>query len=342
MKHSFPSWALGPRSAHPKFGGGVIIGGIEKVADRLIAIKDNFPEDLTSFHLLHELKTDIEEYAHLNSPNAISFKDLVAGIECGKYPRVAALTVPAFGIPGVENGSILSLDEEVAERARKLHIEAIEKAYELTLSDLGEGIVIWWPAFDSKSEYHCFDIPLLEDDEAWQRLVDFWVSVLDETQGVVHLEWKPAVPGDQDYINSIDRAIKFCCEVNAKLDYDAMLINNEWAHLLIGGCSVERGTLLTIEAGLFSGFFHANSAELAIVEIDPETGAVLKGAPGDDKDWFVGAGGSERWEDQLKAVQAIMKFDGNLIAEHDIDPSGDDPVEYYRKSRNNLEQMMLG
>jgi len=162
--------------------------------------------------------------------------------------------------------------------------------------------------------------------------------VIGLDEALVWFEWKPEVPG-ADFVNTIRRVIRFCNEVNARVGRRVLVINNEWAHLLISGTTVEDGTRLTNEAGLFTGFFHCNSADLAIVEIDDETGMVCRGAPSDDRDWYVGAGGQARWDDQQAAVKLLTATELPLIAEHDIDPSGDDPVEYYRISRDNLEKM---
>ena len=43
IRHSWPSWTLGTRAAHAKFGGGVILGGIAPVDKRLRLIKNPSP-----------------------------------------------------------------------------------------------------------------------------------------------------------------------------------------------------------------------------------------------------------------------------------------------------------
>ncbi len=353
--HSWPSWTLGPRAAHPKFGGSTIVGGITRVDERLRLIKRAFPNDLTSAHLWHEVGTNLAAYAPFNSPNAVSWADFVLGIESGEYPKVAALTVPAFGLPSVHCGALLNPDSSVSEMYETMHVNAIVKTQLLKARDLGLGICIWWPAWDSKRQYH----GKVEDDDAfssadaWDYLVESWsniVTLAERTlydnygiavagdQPLVWLEWKPEVPG-QDYINTIGRAIRFCHDVNQVFGRRVMVINNEWAHLLIGGSTVEEGTRLTSEAGLFTGFFHANSADLAIVKIDEATGEVLEGTPGDDRDWYVGAGGLARLADQQAAVNLIAASGMPIVAEHDIDPQGDDPLAYYTRSREALEKM---
>jgi hypothetical protein len=342
---------LGTRAAHAKFGGGVIIGGIAPVDERLRLIKKSFPNDLTSGHLWHEVGTTLSDYQAYNSKDAVAWDALVKGIESGAYPRIAALTVPAFGIPGVQNGAATSPDPAIRKMYFNMHVDSICKTQWLKSKGLGEGIYIWWPAWDSQRKYHGDEAGKLSIQEAWDLLVKTWAddatAVLDRldkekispTLPLIWLEWKPEVPG-QDYINTIGRAIRFCREVDQKVGKKVFAINNEWAHLLIGGGTVEDGTRKTIEAGLFTGFFHANSADLAIVEIDEKTGEIRKGTPGDDRDWYVGAGGQERWDDQQKAVGLILKSGKPLVCEHDIDPMGDDPLQYYTKSRENLEKMI--
>lgn len=226
LLHSCPSWALGLRAAHAKFGGNVIIGGIGPVEDRIRAIAHEFSEDLTSFHLLHELRTECGAYKPYNSPYAISWDGLLSGVRKGSFPRVAAITAPAFGLPGIEGGAILSEDLTIRQMAYDLHKEAIEKSMYLKGETWGEGVVIWWPAWDSERENRgqVRKSPLSRV-EAWKRLRDFWIVLLDRTGGVVHLEWKPKVPG-RDYVNSIHRAIRFCQEVNRALRREAMVINS--------------------------------------------------------------------------------------------------------------------
>jgi hypothetical protein len=351
IRHSWPSWTLGTRAAHPKFGGGVIIGGIAPVDERLRLIKKSFPNDYTSGHLWHEIGTTLGAYQCYNSPDSVSWDGLVKGVESGAYPHIAALTVPAFGIPGVQNGAATSPDPTMRQMYFNMHVDSICKTQWLKSKGLGEGIYIWWPAWDSQRKFHGESIPRLSIQEAWDLLVSTWADIakaaaerlakekIAVSEPLVWLEWKPEVPG-QDYINTMGRAIRFCKEVDQKAGRKVMAINNEWAHLLIGGGTVEDGTRQTIEADRFTGFFHANSADMAVVQIDEATGEILKGTPGDDRDWYVGAGGKERWDDQQKAVALMLKSGKPLVCEHDIDPAGDDVLEYYAKSRKNLEDMI--
>ncbi|HDR16172.1 MAG TPA: hypothetical protein ENN79_11940 [Desulfobacteraceae bacterium] len=327
---------------HPKFHSGVPGVGIDAVEDRLRLIKKEFPGDFTSLHTVHEVQTEVPEAVQFNSKNAIKWSDLVQGVTEGRFPMISAITAPAFNIPGAEFGSILNADQKVVERTQKLHIEAIKRAQFVKEHGLGKGYVIWWPAYDSHMEAYFEAAGVLQRDpaKAFDQLVDFWVDVLKKTNGTVHLEWKPSVPGDRDYINSLGRAIKFADAVNNKLERIAVVINNEWAHLLIGGKEVEPGTKETCEAGLFLELVHVNSAELADMEIDDGTGEVLSGTPGDDKDWAVGLGGNKRWDDQEKAVDYLINHQDFVMFEHDIAPSGIDPLEYYALSRDNLERMI--
>lgn len=348
--HSIPTWTMGPRGANFKFQAGVVLAGIPKVSDRLATITrlsrriktlDGEPL-LTSLHLLHELKTANLRYKKYNSPNAISMEELIAGISSGRYPRILAITAPAFGFKGVENGAILSPDPDMVRMARDLHSEAIDVARTLAIEGMGNGVVIWWPAFDSRL-LDRLDRKPLPFREAWKRLKAFWVEVLDKRRGMVWLEWKPSDPG-ADYICTLALAIRFCNEVNKELGRVAMFINNEWAHLLIGGTTVEEGTARTFGAGLFTGFVHVNSAQILPMSIEKmlEDGFPIESiSAGYDSDWAVGTGGEARWSDQQRAVR-LMDTCGveTILAEHDINPAGQDPIKFAEMSILNLEKML--
>lgn len=346
--HSIPTWTMSPRGANPKFQGNVVLAGIADVAERMIAItklnsKVKTTSDkplLTSVHILHEMRSS--QYRKKSSPNAITFTELRKGIKDGDFPRILAVTAPAFGFAGVEGGAILSSDPKKRSMARNLHLEAIRRTNQLKEEGLGEGVAIWWPAFDSRR----LDLPYtppMPFERAWKRMVDFWVSVLQTVGGTVWLEWKPSDPGI-DYICTLKLAIDFCNEVNKQLDRKGMVINNEWAHLLIGGLGVAEGTERTIKAGLFTGFVHVNSAQLLQVSVEHmmKTGTPFEEiATGVDWDWAVGMGGQERWRDQQKAV-SIMETSGaeTIFAEHDINPAGQDPIAFAKTSIQNLEGMI--
>jgi len=350
-RHSIPAWTMSPRGANPKFQAGVELGGISSVAARMIAITKlsndiatihNEPL-LTSLHILHELRSATPKYRKFNNPNAISFKDLRRGIKRGDFPQVLAVTAPAFGFPGVERGAILSSDPKRVQMAKDLHLEAIGRAQAIKEDGLGEGVVIWWPAFDSR-RLDLLDGTSVRDEEAWRRMGSFWMEILGETGAQVWLEWKPSDPGI-DYICNLSLAISFCSQVNTQLDKNVMFINNEWAHLLIGGLSVAEGTKRTIDANLFTGFVHVNSAQLLPVPLEKKMGAgedPRNIATGVDWDWAVGMGGKERWDDQQTAVGMLDAWEGRtkILAEHDINPAGQDPVAFARCSIKNLEAML--
>ncbi len=350
--HSSPTWIWGPKSVNSKFGGGIISGGYASVDERLRLIKREFPEDLTSGHFLHEIQTDIDGLKHFNNKNAISWKGLVDGINRGIYPSIAALTVPAFGIKGVEDGALLSPNPAICEMYFRLHVDSIVKTSWLKQEGFGRAIHIVWPAWDSQRMNHgAPGTKPLAREAAWERLVTTWVDIcraamkkLDKMKiasdgPLFWLEWKPEDPG-QDYINTPGLAIRWCKEVNRRLEAEKAAINNEWAHALIGGTTVEECTDETIKAGLFTGFVHVNSANLAIVKFDEMTGELLEGAPAYDMDWYVGAGGQKRWDDQQRAVKLILASGKPPLFEHDIDPAGDNPRDYYAQSRENLEKMI--
>ena len=352
-KHSIPTWTMSKRGANPKFQAGVELAGVGPVKERLLAIQKLSDELststisgkplLTSLHILHEVRSKYVDVTKLNNPNAISRGDLKKGIKSGRFPQVLAITAPAFGFAGIERGAILSPNSLTKSMAKNLHIEAIEFAEELEGEKLGKGIVIWWPAFDARR------LDLLENqepmafEEAWQKLRDFWVEILQQTKGQVWLEWKTGDPGI-DYLCTLKLAIDFCNDVNKELGRKAMFINNEWAHLLIGGTTVAEGTRRTIDAGLFTGFVHVNSAQLLPVSIEylMESGCSPEAiAFGMDWDWAVGMGGEARWNDQEEAVDSMDTCGAETIyAEHDINPAGQDPIEFAKRSIENLETML--
>jgi len=341
--HSCPAWILGPRSAHPKFAANVpAFGGIAQVESRLAAIAEYFPGDLTSLHVCHEVKSNL--YPELNSPDAIDQQALIEGIDTGCYPRVAAITAPAFGHVSLLDGALLSRDQLIVQRSIDLHLEAIDLARTLKDEGLGEGVVLWWPAFDAAP----YPLPggdaVSHDDvrRAWERLVDVWATILMDSDAVVHLEWKADDPG-RDYINTMPRAIRFCKAVNTALGRTAMVVNLEWAHALCAGMPVATATQLMIEAGLFTGFVHLNDAELAWVVIDNDTGEIVEGTPGYDFDWAVGSN-PKTASDCTRAMRLMLDSGhSQLILEHDINygPSGGlPPLEYYRLSRSMAETML--
>ncbi len=349
MVHSVPAWTLGPRAANPKFGGNVILNGIPMVEDRLLAIPPFskklglFGDEalLTSGHILHEFKTSIPALRRHNSADAISQRDLKAGIKAGRFPRILAITAPQFGFKGAERGGMISSRID-ADMAFSLHSEAIELAMELKELGFGEGFCIWWPAFTSRS-LNPLGRPSPSLEEAWNRMLYFWVGLLGKTGGVMHLEWKPCDPGI-DYLCTIGLAIEFCNAVNRELGRKAMMINNEFAHVLLSGIPVAAGVYETIKAGLFSGFVHGNSNLMYPQDIEKlihggvDIATVLGGL---DLDWAVGVGGPAIWDDQQEAI-GLMDQSGvpTVFCEHDLNPAGEDPFAVHELSIRNVQKML--
>ena len=348
--HSVPAWTLGPRAANAKFGGNIVLNGIPDVQDRLLAITQ-FSRSLgmageyallTSGHLMLEIKTRIPRLKKFNADGAISVKDLKAGIRAGMFPRILAITAPQFGFKGAERGGMISEDTVDEDMAFDLHVEAIELATELKEQDMGEGVTIWWPAFTSRS-LNPLGRGSLPFNKACDMMLEFWVSVLGKTGGVMHLEWKPCDPGI-DYLCTIALAIDFCNKVNKILKRRAMVINNEFAHILLQGIPVAEGMRQTIVAGLFTGFVHTNSNLMYPVNIQAliDSGiAIEKVLGGMDLDWPVGVGGQAIWDDQQSAISMMDKSGvSTVFCEHDLNPAGEDPFEVHKLSIENVVKML--
>lgn len=355
---SVPAWALGPRASNAKFGGGIILGGIPEVKDRLIAVQKlskklkltHGNELRSSGHILHEVKTNVRKYQNHNAPTAISFSDLKAGIASGKYPLWVAMTAPQFGFKGAERGGMISNKFDDRVMAEDLHTEAITRSQELEQAGLGAGINIWWPAWTSRKLGDPTNPPT-DFNDTWETMLEFWVKLLKKTGGTMWLEWKPGDPGS-DYLMTLTMAIEFCKAVNAALGRTAMLLNNEFAHVMLEGISVAEGVKRTVEAELFSRFCHANSGQKLPATIESLLKAGTK--PGDimigtDHDWPVGIAGdmsegmenTETWADQEKAI-GIMDQAGQQIiyCEHDVNPAGLDPLEVFELSIRNRQKML--
>lgn len=348
---SVPSWAWGPRSSNAKFGGGIITAGIPKVSGRLRAINKlsrklglKADEALrSSGHILHEVKTETV-YRKFNAPTAIGFRELKAGIRNEMFPRWVAMTAPQFGFKGAERGGMISRSPADREMARALHIEAITRSLELSSDGLGANVNIWWPAWTSR-RMDDPNNPPMEFHEAWDTMLAFWADdVLKTTGGVMWLEWKPGDPG-VDYIMTIEQAINFCKAVNDALGRTAMLINNEFAHILISGIDVASAVQMTIDANLFYRFVHGNSGQkMAPFSIKTLLGHGIKPEDvlvGTDWDWLVGAGGQERWDDQQKAIGLMDRVGQDVVYfEHDVNPSGLDPSLVFDLSIRNRRNML--
>ncbi|MGA2417951.1 MAG: hypothetical protein ABSF55_01835 [Candidatus Staskawiczbacteria bacterium] len=352
---SVPAWALGPRSSNSKFGGNIILAGIPEVSERLVAVtalsrKLGLAGDealRSSGHILLEVKTVNRKYQRHNAPGAISFRDLKAGIRSGKFPRWVAMTAPQFGFKGAERGGMISKNPADREMARELHLEAITRSQELADAGLGAGINIWWPAWASRKVDDPKNPPM-EFQKAWETMLAFWVELLRFTGGTMWLEWKPGDPGI-DYLMTLELAIKFCEAVNRALGRKAMLINNEFAHILISGISVEEGVHMTVAAGLFSEFVHANSGQRMPVRIQSLLDSGTRPEDiliGTDWDWAVGVGGQATWDDQQRAIGIMDRASQKVIhqnvmyCEHDVNPSGLDPLKVFQLSIHNRRKML--
>lgn len=348
-KHSGPAWIFGRRKVHTKFGGGEV-AGIPMVRNRLLALKKNFPEDLSSGHVFLEVGVK-ERYSGLNKPGIITYPTLSAGIKDGVYPHWSAMTAPAFALDECELGSILNDDADVRQRARWAHLTAMKWSRKLKRDGLGEGISIWWPAFDSGLNRG--PLSKLDREKARKMLVAFWAETmkialkdaeisadLEDDEPLMWFEYKPSVPGVLDFFPTMKSAIWFCNEVNNLVGQRVFVINLEFAHALIGGDTVLEAVKMQIDANMFYRFFHGNSAELAIVKWNEDGTEIEAGTPGDDKDWAMGEGGQDRWQDQEDALELMLGTGQDLIIEHDIDPSGENPIECYTRSRANAEQMI--
>ena len=226
--------------------------------------------------------------------------------------------------------------------ARALHMEAIERSADLAASGLGANVSIWWPAWTSRRVDDSSNPPM-ETKEAWDTMLAFWVDVLGKTGGNMWLEWKTGDPGI-DYLMTLDLAIEFCNAVNGALGRTAMWINNEFAHILLSGIDVAEGVKMTIEAGLFSRFVHANSGQMLPDSVQsmldsgtqPEHIPILI-----DWDWAVGIGGQTTWDDQQKAIGLMDQAGQDIVyCEHDVNPSGQDPLKVFELSIGNRQKML--
>ena len=328
-----------------------MLAGIPMVSDRLAAVlclskklKLTGDEELrSSGHILLEVQTVNWRYKKHNAPTAIRFSDLKAGIRAGKYPRWVAMTAPQFGFRGAERGGMLSKNPADRQMAKDLHVEAIERSMELQSAGLGAGINIWWPAWTSRRMDNP-ELPAMAEGDAWNGMLSFWVDVLAQTNGTMWLEWKPGDPGI-DYLMTIEMAINFCNEVNSNLGREAMLINNEFAHILLSGITVTEGVQTTIKHGLFSKFVHANSGQMLPVSIKTLIDSGIRPESiliGTDWDWAVGVGGPGTWEDQTTAIGAMDAAGQQVIyCEHDVNPAGQDPLEVFALSIKNRQTMLM-
>lgn len=363
LVHSVPTWICGPRPANAKFGGGDPNAGRLNVSDRLAGIKELSTKLeqggviqhplLSSFHVGLEVLSDVEGAGVVNKEHAISYDSLRRGIRDGICPRVLALTAPAFGFPGVEQGSVFSPDASRVELAFRMHQEGLRRTVELASEGLGEGRYIWWPAFDSLALQNMgpnerISNTLIPQSEQWSKMHDFALRLLRSIDdGVISLEFKPGDPG-VDIIPTLELAMRFCKEVNGELGRKGMMLNNEWAHLLASGISITEGTRQTIAAGLFDGFVHVNSGQ----QLNCKLSTLLKNSihPADlpvlmDWDWRVGVGSPKLLADQAKAARALRMWSNltsqTVFAEHDLHHFGTCPFAYAEDSIRSLELMWV-
>ncbi len=359
LEHSVPAWIVNPRPTNCKFGGGDPNAGIVRVIDRLIAVKklsDGLVEGSvithplrSSFHVLHEMQTEIDAYKKYNGKGAIPFSTLKAGIKAKRYPPALAITAPAFGFEGAENRCILG-DEAAQTMAAAVHEEGITRSLELKREGLGTGRAIWWPAYDSFLAHKIPVDMVISNDiipgmAEWEQLVNFWVARLEKTGGTVHLECKHGDPG-VDLVCTLELAIKFCQEVNRRLGRIAMFLNHEMAHLLGMGELTEPAMKRTIEAGLFDGFVHFNLGQLLPVkfhdilknEVHPLDLPILL-----DWDFACGYGSPRVVADQEATVKLLKDWSastGNPIyAEHDLHHFGSNAVKFAEGSIRSLQDM---
>ena len=334
------------------------MAGLLLVIDRLLAIK-RLSRKMglkgknglrSSGHILHEVKSRVRAYAKHNSECAITLIDLMKGIAAEKFPLWVAMTAPQFGFKGAERGGMLSRVKADRTMAKDLHKEAIETSQELESRGLGAGINIWWPAWASRRLGNPQNPPM-EFDEAWDTMHEFWVDVLGTTGGTMWLEWKPGDPGS-DYLMTLALAIRFCQSVNKALGRKALLINNEFAHILLEGLTVADGVKTTVDAELFFKFLHANSGQQTSELIQSQLDRGVK--PGDvmigtDQDWPLGVAGdmsegmkdTKTWKDQQRAI-GIMDRVGQpaIYCEHDVNPAGEKPEVVFELSIRNRMAML--
>lgn len=358
--HSLPTWLFNKRPNNGKFGGGNPGLGKTRVTERCAAIKrlsDGLLREkvirepiLTSFHTLHELRTEVRGLKDHNLAGTMTLDRLIKGIKEGRFPRVNALTAPAFGPrAGVHERCILSNRELDVSDAMWLHSEVQETAALLKKEGAGEGRAIWWPAFDALP---IDDIPatmtvsneLIPRSREWGRIVDFWVAVL-KNGGAVHIEYKHGDPG-LDIVCTVQLAILLCQEVNKRLGRTAMLVNIEFAHALGTGETVARSMKMIIGAGLFDGFCHGNSGQRSAVRfhdllqkpIHPLQLPILM-----DWDFILGYGSPDVVEDQRNTFILLRQWsqvnDQPVICEHDIHYFSREPFANAAQSIKAAEEM---
>ena len=360
MYDSGPTWLFGPRSYNGKFGGAGGGGSKLFVVDRALAVQAVFQrlreegvigdKWYTSYHTGHELVPEHPDLQCIRNPHAIDWAQLVALSQEGKIPLTNALTHPCFGYNGAEQGGILHPDAGARQRAFLGHVETITRSGKLAEMGIGNGRAIWWPAGDGFRPAKLpanttVDTESIKASREWDQLHAFWVKVLRETGGTVHLESKPGDP-QIDVLCTLELAIAFCLEVNEELGRTAMFLNHEFAHLLAMGIPIDEGMERTINAGLFDGFFHGNSGQMLGYSLED----VLSGPvhPLDitviaDYDLAVGEGSPVVVEDQKRAFRILRTWSEStgkpVVCEHDLHPFEHDGFEYFETSVRAAQKM---
>jgi hypothetical protein len=288
----------------------------------------------TSLHIGHELvPNDKSVAATVCSPNAITGADLEAMILAETVAPINALTHPCFNYGSTTWGGILHPDPNVREVAYRGHCEAILRSLALKQKSLGLGRAIWWPAGDGgfMPGLHDSDLvvsnDLIPQSKKWVQMVEFWVKVLRETGGTVHLEAKMGDPVI-DLICTPQLAIRFCQEINRQLNRVAMFLNWEFAHTLGMGEFIDTCMQMTIDAGLFDGMFHGNSGQMLPVRIhdllQTPDHPLNKIPVMMDWDLAVGMGSPDVIADQWAAFRLMRQWaettSGQVLCEHDVHP----------------------
>jgi len=312
--HSAPLWILGPRG--DTFGDRY--PGIEHVAERAQIIAD-LPMEIcshTSFHILHEIKTKIRGYEHLNSPFAMSIDDLVQ-VMGDKGKRILAVIVPAFGFDDIhEGGAILSSDIRVRMRARDVLKEGLELCEELREKGIGDNVFVWWPSTDSLR--YPFSDQELEDGR--RRLIDFWRELLAETKSDVWIEFKPGDPGDRDHFATAKEALDFVNGVNQGQPRPRAWVNFEFAHASMIGQSVADTMKMLLDHNVVETIVHVNSSGLGM-DMDKRVGAINN-------------------EDTAAALRLLRDSKLRVVLEHDIKCTDGDPIAYYQASVAATDEML--
>lgn len=346
MLSSVPTWTIRQKTM-PKFSSSE--SGFASINEALLAIKrlESVPgillpgqkEILSAGHLLLEVQTDIQLPRGVTQyPGGVTFEGLMAGIRAGHYPHFTSLIPPVFGYFGADQGGLVSWDPDVREFAQYLLEDALVKNLQLELEGLGEGMTVVWPAYMSfsalefSSEFMMNNKVILKSVQ-WARFRDGVVRALQNVfkqtgyRRTIHLEWKVNDPGLFDIIPTLSLAIEMARQINETVDWHAICLNNEWAHLGLAGIEFLAGTKRTIEAGLFDRLVHVNGGVIHTEKLEEWMKQPEGFHPADwpammDPDWPVGYGSEYIIDQQKLAIEELAKYSistGRLvILEHDV------------------------